>query len=55
LLGSLINLNRPATYLHWGFLQMSLPNLIVIVLMFVVFGLALFLRAPGARKPGGEE
>ncbi len=35
--GSLIDLNGPGHYVHWGFIQMSVANLIVIGLMVVVF------------------
>ena len=35
--GSLIDLNRPGHYVHWGFIQMSYANLLVIVLMLLVF------------------
>jgi len=31
------------------------PNVVVIVLMLIVFTVALFLRAPGAKKPGGRK
>ncbi len=35
-----------AQYIHIGILLISVPNLIVIGLMLVVFGLALFLKLP---------
>jgi hypothetical protein len=50
-MGALINLNGRASYVHWHFFLMSVPNLVVIALMLVVFGIALFLRAPGAKRP----
>lgn len=37
-------------YLHWGVVQISLANLIVIVLMLVVFAVAMLLPFPGSRK-----
>jgi hypothetical protein len=40
---SIVNLTHPGHYLHWGFVQLSLANAIVIVTMLVVFGLALIL------------
>src|SRR5664279_5458654 len=43
LFGSLINLNKPGNYVHWGFIQMSYGNLIVIILMVIVFLLAIFI------------
>jgi hypothetical protein len=48
--GTIINLNHPAHYVHWHFFAMSVANVIVIVVMLVVFGAALWLRAPGARR-----
>ena len=53
LLGALINLNGSGRYIHWGFIQMSYGNLIVIVLMIVVFVLAILLPFP-RRKGGGQ-
>lgn len=52
---SIVNLNGTAHYVHWHFFLMSVPNLVVIVLMLIVFAVALFLRAPGAKRPGGEK
>jgi hypothetical protein len=43
-------LNGPGHYLHWGFIQMSYANAIVIVSMAVVFALALVLPFPGSRR-----
>src|SRR6185437_7165843 len=41
------------SYVQWGFIQISVPNLVVIVLMLVVFGLALVLPNPHRRVTGG--
>jgi hypothetical protein len=41
MLASLIDLNTPGHYLHWGFIQMSVANAVVILLMVVVFILAI--------------
>jgi len=49
-MASLINLNGTPHYIHSGFFLMSVPNLVVIVLMLVVFAVALFLRAPGSKR-----
>jgi len=49
-LAAAIDLNTPGNYLHWGVIQISLANLVVIVLMIVVFLLALFLPFPGRRR-----
>ena len=51
LLGALINLNGSGHYIHWGFIQISVANLIVIVLMVLVFVLAILLPFP-RRKEG---
>ena len=39
-------------YVQWWFIQISVPNLIVIVLMLIVFGLALVLPYPHRRARG---
>lgn len=53
-LAAIVNLNHPASYVHWHFFQMSVPNLLVIFAMFVVFAAAIALRAPGARRARGH-
>lgn len=40
-------------YIHWWFVQISAPNLIVIVLMLLVFILALVLPYPHRRPKRG--
>lgn len=45
-----VGLNGPGYYIHWGFVQLSLANLVVIALMVVVFILALVLPFPGRRN-----
>ena len=42
-------LGRHAYFLHWGVVQISLANFLVIVVMLVVFGLALLLPFPRGR------
>jgi hypothetical protein len=49
-LGALVNLNHPASYAHWHFFQMSVPNLVVIGLMLIVFAAAIALPFPGSRR-----
>ncbi len=39
-------LNGPGHYLHWGVVQISLANLIVLLVMIAVFALALLLPFP---------
>jgi hypothetical protein len=51
-LGAPVNLNHPGHYLHWGVIQISLANLIVIGIMIVLFVVALLLPFPtGRRRP----
>jgi len=46
LLAALVNLGGTGHYLHWGFIQISVANLVVILLMIVVFILAILLPFP---------
>jgi len=39
-------LNHPATYLKWGWFQISVSNLIVIVLMLALFAAAILIKFP---------
>jgi hypothetical protein len=43
LFGSLINLNGSGHFIHWGFVQISVANLVLIGLMVVVFVAAILL------------
>lgn len=47
---AIFNLNHPAHTVHWHFFLMTVSNLVVIGLMFVVFALAVLLPFPG-RSP----
>jgi hypothetical protein len=49
-LGAVFNLNHPAKVVHWHFFQMSVANIVVIVLMFIVFFAAILLPFPGAAE-----
>ena len=49
MIASLVNLGGPGRYIHWGFVQLSLSNFIVIVVMVVVFALAVLVPFPGHR------
>jgi len=53
LLGALINLNGSGSYIHWGFIQISVANFVVIILMVIVFVLAILLPFP--RRKGGDQ
>ncbi|HVQ88633.1 MAG TPA: hypothetical protein VMT88_10685 [Actinomycetes bacterium] len=43
------DLNQPAHYLKWGFIQVSIGNLVVILIMILVFVLALVLPFPKGK------
>ena len=45
-----INLNHRGHYVHWGVIQISVANLVVIGLMVVLFVLAIALPFPGGRR-----
>jgi len=46
-------MNLPARYLHWGWIQISITNLIVITLMLIIFALAVMLPFP--QEKNGEK
>ena len=45
-LASVVNLDGPGHFIHWGVIQLSLANLLVIVSMVLVFVLALVVPFP---------
>jgi hypothetical protein len=45
-----IDLNGPGRYVHWGVIQLSVANLLVIGVMVLVFIAALLLPFPRGRK-----
>jgi len=49
-LGAVVNLGGTGKYVHWGFIQLSLSNLIIIGVMIVLFVAALLLPFPGHRS-----
>jgi hypothetical protein len=53
-MAAVFNLNHPAHYVHWHFFQMSVPNIIVIVVMLLVFVAAILLPFPKPRESGTE-
>lgn len=53
-MAAVFNLNHPAHYVHWHFIQLSVPNIIVIVLMIVVFFVAILAPFPSHRASGGS-
>jgi hypothetical protein len=48
-------LSRHAYFLHWGVIQISLTNFVIIVLMLVILVLALVLPFPGGKGGGSDE
>ena len=46
-------MDTPATYFHWGFILISVPNLIVIGGMIVLFAIALIAPFPHAKGDDG--
>jgi hypothetical protein len=53
-MAAVFNLNHPAHYAHWHFFQMSVSNIVVIVLMLVVFAVAILAPFPTDRAGGGS-
>jgi hypothetical protein len=54
-MAAIFNLNHHAGYLSWHFISLSVPNVIVIILMLVVFAAAILAPFPGTgRKTGGH-
>jgi Cytochrome b(N-terminal)/b6/petB len=45
-ISSLINLNQPQHYFHWSIFTISIANLIIILTMIIIFGLAIILPFP---------
>jgi hypothetical protein len=45
-------MDSPATYLHWGFILISWPNLLVIAGMIALFAVALIVPFPHEDKGG---
>jgi hypothetical protein len=48
-------MDQPAGYLHWGFILISWPNLLLIGLMVVLFALALILPFPHGSGTSKED
>jgi hypothetical protein len=43
-------MDTPAAYLHWGFILISIPNLLLIGLMVLLFALALVIPLPAGKE-----
>jgi hypothetical protein len=53
-MAAVFNLNHRASYVHWHFIQLSVSNLIVIVLMILVFAAAILAPFPSHHATGGS-
>ena len=53
-MAAVFDLNHHATYAHWHFFQMSVANIVVIIVMVVVFAVAILAPFPGRRASGGS-
>jgi hypothetical protein len=49
-----VNLNHQGHYVHWGFVQISAANIVMIVLIGVAFVVALFVPFPKPKGRDGE-
>ena len=49
-MAAIFNLNHHATYVHWHFIDLSLSNVILIGVMFVVFFAAILLPFPKHKQ-----
>ena len=45
-----LGLNGPGHYLHWGVIQISVANLVLILVMIAIFAAAILLPFPGNRR-----
>lgn len=51
-MAAVFNLNHHASYVHWHFFEMSVPNILVIVAMLIVFFAAILLPFPHPHRRG---
>jgi hypothetical protein len=47
-------MDTPAPYLHWSFILISVPNLVLIIVMLTLFGAALLAPFPGHGDSAGR-
>ncbi len=47
-------MDSPTAYFHWGFILISLPNLLVIAGMVVLFAIAVVAPFPHGGKDDGR-
>jgi hypothetical protein len=53
-MAAVFDLNHHASYVTWHFFQMSVSNVVVVVLMLVVFAIAVLAPFPGHRRGRGR-
>jgi hypothetical protein len=54
-MAAIVDLNRHAGYLHWHFISLSVPNLVVIAVMLIVFVAAIVLPFPGHAERSSDQ
>jgi len=54
-LAAFIPLDNYGHYIHWGVIDISVANFIVVVLMIITFIAALFLPFPGRNRRRGNQ
>ena len=54
-LAALVNLNKRPYYIHWGVIQLSAANAVVILLMVVAFFAAILLPFPKDKERPRED
>jgi hypothetical protein len=50
ILGAIFDLSQPAEYVRWHFFQMSVTNVVVILLMIAVFVAAILIPFPKRER-----
>ena len=53
-MAAVFDLNQHASYVSWHFIQISVSNLVVIVVMLVVFAIAILAPFPGHNRDRGQ-
>ncbi len=54
-MAAIFNLNHPASYIHWLFIDVSVSNVLVVVVMFAVFAAAILLPFPHGHSNSAKE
>jgi hypothetical protein len=50
MIAAIVNLNHPASTVHWQFFSMSVANVVVLVVMLIVFAAAILIPFPGRGR-----